>query len=418
MRNSTKKLKNYLLFFISILLVFSLSACNTEKPSANNEQNGENKESVEISNPLLRDYYITYTYDFRNGVSWIEFKKDKTNENERNIALINSKGKILYSQENARVLRIASSGHGIVCDNITNVYSLINEKGTVVCDSNSNLFDRLLAFGDDNILVYKFSGPKDSKHLYATIDFKGNLIDEYFEVDYDAAIASYKRCGIFHIGDDLNGCILNPSNKKVLWLEGRSPSEFVDNKGYLSDRNNSFYIETSFLVDTNFEVATSSMPIDEKESFDEKIRYTYDYGYMTTYEADGKYFIRDMKTNKSYEITGYSNCNLSASFKNNENYGELWIKTEGRYYFTMIDKEGKEQFEPIEFGGDSSFGNGYIIYEELTEGYFSIADYKGNILAEKLEYESIKSFSESGVAWAKGNDEYYHCINSKGEELF
>ena len=105
--------------------------------------------------------------NFSDGVAWITYNDETGTEQ---LALINTKGKIIYEEvNNSALMPPEMNGVGYIKSK-DGIYKLITNEGKIIANSQDGEFDDVLACGDSYALVYRYSGPKDSKHLYGIIN--------------------------------------------------------------------------------------------------------------------------------------------------------------------------------------------------------------------------------------------------------
>ncbi len=357
---------------------------------------------------------INKTGNFSDGVAWITYNDEIGTEQ---LALIDTSGKILYKETN-KCVSLPSEMHGVsYMNDKENNYKLITKEGNIVANSQDGAFDSVLAYGDGLALVYKFSGPKDSKHLYGVIDNNGQLILDYMEFS-KKTIAEYMGCGIFAIelSDRTLWAIVNCNTGSHIFIGTKylsSLPKFVNNSAYFTP--NYYIFENPFdsllqatqmsycRLDTNFNISTTS----EFQYSSNSLLVTFDGGYGNPIS------IINPKTNNKYTLD-YNTTQL-ISLEYVDNLGLLKIKAaDNNTYFTLLDTQGKEQFDPIVYNGTVNYADKKVVYK-INEIY-NIIDIKGNVLSENLEYTTINEFSED-IAVAITTFDEYCFINSKGKKV-
>jgi len=350
--------------------------------------------------------------NFSEGVAWITYNDDLGDEY---LALINTDGKIIYKEKNgyySRTLPPEMSSVCIIKDNNGN-QKLITKSGKIVANSQSEDFDEILAYGDGLALVYKYSGPKDEKHLYGIIDTTGKFVVEYINFN-KKSIGNYEGCGMFSI-ELYNGtrwALLNGRTGKYIYVGTKylsSLPEYVDGFAYFTPGYYIFENPSDSLLsakkmpfcslDTNFQTSTIN-------------EFTRSSNGILIVEENPIYIINP-KTNEKYNI-GYNN-NQMLNLYYDDNFGLITIKaSDGNTYFTLIDRKGEEQFDAIKFENYIRYSNGKIIY--TINKKITILNTKGEILAQDLVYKNINEFSDDiAVAIDEYNNSCY--INSNGKRI-
>lgn len=368
---------------------------------------------------------LTKAGNFSDGVAWITYNDETGTEQ---LALINTDGKILYKEVNSYTF-LPPEMHGGVSyiKNSDSNYKLIKKEGNIVADSQNNEFDNILACGDGFALVYKYSGPKDSKHLYGVLDNTGELVCNFIDLGFAASTKPetsfnfYKGCGIFSISYTGGTALLNLNTEKVIHLSGSAP-EFINSTAYIPEGyyitnaiqdGNHFGMEAlpACIIDTDFNITN-------RDDITSSYKYPYTYssnGIIIAYEAgngNNPISIIDPKTNNKYTLD-YTKQQLKY-LEYIDDFGLLKIgASDGNTYFTLLDKQGNEQFEPMKYQ-TVIYSDEKAIYK--IEGKYTIIDTEGKVLAENLEYKTINEFNEDIAVAITIYDEYCF-INAKGEKI-
>ncbi len=356
---------------------------------------------------------LTKAGNFSDGAAWILYYDE--NEVEQ-LALINTNGKIIYKElAETNVLPDEMAGVSYIKDTRGN-YKIISKDGNIVATSENADFDSVLACGDGLALVYKYSGPKDSKHLYGVINSTGELITDYIELDSRCIAAAYKGSGMFSIelSASTRWALLNTNTGRYIFIAARYLSgfpEFADGVAYFTPGY--YQVPDSYeplldeyqmpycALDTNF-----------------RITQTDEFGYSSSglliavsEHSSAPTSLIDPETGNRYSL------NYNARITNitySGNYGLLVIQgADGNQYFTLLDRQANEQFELTE-GYSVIYADEKVIYN--VGGTYTIINTKGDVLADNLEYKVINEFC-NGIASAVTlyNEPCY--INSKGEKL-
>lgn len=369
------------------------------------------RKTEDINENVKTSIKLTNAGNFSDGVAWIIYNDEKGVEE---LALINTEGKIIYQENNnSTFLPSEMDGVSYIKDKDGN-YKLIAKDGNIVANSQDGEFDSILACGDGFALVYKYSGPKDSKHLYGVIDNKGKFVCDYIDLGFVAGYNYYKGCGVFSIVDNVGlTTLLNLYTGKTIYLSSKAP-EFIDGIGYLpkgyyitngKQNGNYFGMESypAVSIDTNFDTT----PINDFRYSTNGLLIAYDGGHGKPIS------VIDPKTNNKYALDYNSTQLIKLDYV--DDFGLLKIKaSDNNTYFTLLDKQAKEQFEAIKFDEVVKYANQKVIYK-IGEKY-TIIDTKGAVLADNLEYKTINEFSQD-IALAITKYDEYCFINSKGEKI-
>lgn len=336
------------------------------------------------------------------------------------MALINTKGEIIYKEVNNCVF-LPSEMHGVAfVKDKNNNYKLINKEGNVIANSQDGEFDNILACGDGFALVYKYSGPKDSKHLYGVIDNSGKFVCDFIDLGFAAVTKPetsfnfYKGCGIFSIDDSLgHETLLNLNTGKFIYLSSDAP-QFINNTGFLpkgyyitNSKQNGNYSGMQAYPAVSIDTSFKTTPISEFTNSSNGLLIAYDGRYGKPIS------IINPNTNDKYTLDYNTTQLISLDYV--DNLGLLKIKaSDNNTYFTLLDTQGKEQFYPIKYNKIVKFSNGRIIYQ--NDKKYTIIDTKAKVLAENLEYKTINKFIED-IAVAITTFDEYCFINFKGEKI-
>lgn len=173
--------------------------------------------------------------NFSDGVAWITYNDETGTEQ---LALINTNGEIIYKESNNSAI-IPPEMYGVsYIKSKDGNYKIITKEGKIVANSQDSEFDEILACGDGFALVYKYSGPKDSKHLYGVIDKNGEFILDYINFN-TKCLADYKGCGMFSIelSDRTRWALLNCKTGNYIYIGTKylaSLPDYVNNLTYFT----------------------------------------------------------------------------------------------------------------------------------------------------------------------------------------
>ena len=182
-------MKKVISFALVLALIFSLAACGKKKNSdievvKDYESQPVSGDSEGGQNVALNP---TEVNDFSNGCAWVEQSGSSVR------SLIDTSGKIICtSTATLNNLYDMSNDACYVEEYIGDkngksvwIYKIINKEGKVVASSEDGKFDEIYACGDNLFFVHKYeSGIDVSRHLYGTINEKGEFVNQLRECPY------------------------------------------------------------------------------------------------------------------------------------------------------------------------------------------------------------------------------------------
>lgn len=398
-----------------------------------------NDESLSLQND--GNMIVTQAYDFYDGFAWTVYTKD----GKEYCGLVDTTGKIIYSEiySEQKFHRMSGSLTYLESDD---AYTLINSNGDVVMSSSNGYFDEVLAVGDSLALVYKYNGGvTTSEYLYGVVDSDGNWVQpltdwgkEFYAIN---SYFSYIGDGMFAATKEAfpgsNVTIYNSTLNTFIYLEGIN-NEY-NRKLVILDQYNDNHCQFYFYNNIAFFKVVSSggtLSINNADLFSISKNFALN--------ADGTYvelseFICDSEgkllreTDGHMEIFDYINNTtviLSDSNYSTSRYPSIYYAgrkgllildgADGNRYFTLIDDNAKELFNPIIYCGsfsslDINYSYGKIV--ACTEkGIYNTYDENGTVLAEGLAYKRINAFYDD-IAVAVDEDDNFCYINSRGEKV-
>ena len=373
----------------------------------------DNAENLE-TNVDATDVVFNKIKEFNSGVAWVTY----TNADEQEmICLIDTKGKKLYEDVYNHKTHKDFNGDVSWFFGVDDEILLINNSGKIITTSVKSNFDKIIGYGDGLFLVYKNKSTiTEEKHLYTAIDKNGKQlfspIDLECEPDEEAC---YAGCGIFIVSGKENVKVLfNYKTQKKVYINTQTAAEhinFVDNiarfsnEVYISDTGDFSYSTKGnyFALDTSFELKE----IEYFNYITDGIAVQCNGYMMPTVEYVS---ITEIKTNKKTEIKKYPS-NQIGTIAFNGKYGTIKIiGKDGKSYFSLIDRKGNFQFEPI-CCTSASFSDEYMTFKNQDKTY-GICDVTGKILANNLNETNISQFN-NGIAVAS----YSRYIDSTGKEI-
>lgn len=364
---------------------------------------------------------------FTGGAAWLCYSDDTT---DSRYILINSSGKVVFKQTSQQLRpKNFSGGIGYYIDE-NDDYFLMNSTGKIIGSSVNGNFDSVLAYGDGMALVYKNEGNVSiSKNMYAVIDKNGNYVSEYSDWGFEPSASAYLGDGMFIVQTVVYD---SSSNQKFYVYSSNAKNEikYYYGKAYID--NEWSYYKVSRNQDNLYSegnVSHQFFRLDKKGNVQAVDRFDYATDGMLVVQnhIDEYVTVTDCKTNQTYQITEYGSgqvgyvppTGLTTKEKNefavmyNGDYGVIMIiGKDGKQYFTLINRKGEVQFDPI-LCENAKYSEGIIVIKN-NDGTHSLANEKGEIYLNGLNYKEVTPF-ENGVARAKNYNDKYCYINTKGQ---
>ena len=128
----------------------------------------------------------------------------------------------------------------------------------------------------------------------------------------------------------------------------------------------------------------------------------------------------DPATGKTATFSKYYPVYIDTAGK--DNFLIMIEGADGKYYYTILDKNGNMLFEPIEGtrgeihserAAGETYANDSRLVLRTDEGY-SVLDYTGKVIIPAGTYSYIGAFN-SGIAWAKNSSDQYVGIDVNGK---
>lgn len=418
-------MKKIISFALSLVLIFSLAACGKKnsdievvkdyesQPASGNSEGGQNV----ALNP-------TEVRNFSNGYAWVKSSGSKS------CSLIDTSGKIICTStsyvEDYDGRNDAHDMSNDACyvkekvgdkdgESIYN-YKIINKDGKIVASSTDGKFDEILAAGDNLFFVHKYeSGIDVSRHLYGTINEKGEFVNQLRECPYgvlEKDKTKYIGGKAFLVNMDGsyygNLYVYMSSNGKYF---GEVTDEGIGNVGSSLYVINQYGIkaegsDTLYSPRDGYEhiAIRSDGKIEKAPAFDEIIN-----GMLVKRDREKESVsFTDPTTGKTSVFSKY---NVSEIYCADNNFLLKLNGKDGNKYFTVIDKNCNMLFEPV-MGTGAEASDGRLVLR--TDDGYSVLDYTGKVIIPAGTYSSIDSFN-SGIAWAKNSSDQYVGIDVNGK---
>lgn len=425
-------MKKVISFALVLALIFSLAACGKKKNS-----------DIEVvkdyeSQPVSGDseggqktaLNLTSFNKFVNGYAWVK------SSGSESYSLIDTSGKIICTSTAIEIHDMSNDACYVkekVGDKdgeaIYN-YKIINKNGKIVASSTDGKFDEILAAGDNLFFVHKYESSIDvSRHLYGTINEKGEFVNKLRECPYgelSETYTSYIGAKAFRVGagvyDDpyiymssidkyignnaiAYGTQINIGNSLYIVNESGIKVEGSDTGYYEYDDDGYAYV-----------VIRSDGKVEKAPAFDEIIN-----GMLVKRDREKESVsFTDPATGKTATFSKYYPVYIDTAGK--DNFLIMIEGADGKYYYTILDKNGNMLFEPIEgirgeihserAAGETYANDGRLVLAS-SDGY-SVLDYTGKVIIPAGTYSYIGAFN-SGIAWAKNSSDQYVGIDVNGK---
>lgn len=425
-------MKKIISFALSLVLIFSLAACGKKKNSdievvKDYESQPVSGDSEGGQNVALN---LTKVNDFSNGYAWVK------SSGSESYSLIDTSGKIICTSTAIEIHGMSNDACYVkekVGDKdgeaIYN-YKIINKDGKIVASSADGKFDEILAAGDNLFFVHKYESSIDvSRHLYGTINEKGEFVNKLRECPYgelSKTYTSYIGAKAFRVGA---GVYDDP------YIYMSSIDKYIGNNaidyGTQINIGNSLYIvnESGIKVEGSdtgyyeydddgyaYVVIRSDGKVEKAPAFDEIIN-----GMLVKRDREKESVsFTDPATGKTATFSKYYPVYIDTAGK--DNFLIMIEGADGKYYYTILDKNGNMLFEPIEgtrgeiyserAAGETYASDGRLVLR--TDDGYSVLDYTGKVIIPAGTYSYIGSFN-SGIAWAKNFSDQYVGIDVNGK---
>ena len=357
----------------------------------------------------------------RYDMAMVKFKMD----DKTYVGLVNPEGVIYYYTEGEK-LPCQSLGNGAKIVSVKedgNVKELIffnskNERGATL---DGDTFEAILGYENGLVLVYKnTSNISTEEHSYGIIDENGNWVspmkplpdgqelpnpnDSYtYWRDYE-----YAGEGVFISYNSYRGTVIyNSIKNEYFYFDGVIETDFANGVAYGCEIDSSHRIVGYFSID----LINGINEITEDE-YIQNINKGQDYVI-----SDGEYLqVYNAKTDIVSEYKNFPRKMIGYTWAGN--YLLITINgADGKEYFTVIDKECNQLFEPIEYIEDwyvsIELSNGRIAYQ-CSEDVYEVVDLKGNRIISKEDGYTLISNFRNGLAYAKqGDQECYIGVDGK-----
>lgn len=426
-------MKKIISFALALTLIFSLAACGKKKNSDIEVVKDYESQPVSGDSEGGQNVALTLTEvnDFSNGCAWVEQSGSSVR------SLIDTSGKIICtSTATLNNLYDMSNDACYVEEYIGDkngksvwIYKIINKEGKVVASSEDGKFDEIYACGDNLFFVHKYeSGIDVSRHLYGTINEKGEFVNQLRECPYGVLEKDKTK----YIGGKAFLVNMDGSYYDHLYVYMSSNGKFfgeVTDKG-IENIGSSLYVinrngikaegsDTLYSPQDGYEhiAIRSDGKIEKAPAFDAVVN-----GMLIKKDYDKKSVsFTDPTTGKTAAFSKYYPEYIIAA--GNDNFLVAINGADGKVYYTVLDKNANMLFEPVAGNqGDASYrrgagdgtnaSDGRLVLDS-SDGY-SVLDYTGKVIIPAGTYSEIKPFN-NGIAWAKNSSDQYVGIDVNGK---
>lgn len=446
-------MKRISILLVLLLVALLLFACGKKESKGNDTKQPANESSTSSVLPKPSDtdeipttsvpptegncVVLTTASEFTDGISSVTY----TINDVEYFGLINSQGKIIYSTEiaeNEEIYSVAiGDGYAIISrydceiDEYVSVYT-VNNTGEIVASFEAGT--EVVAYGDGLVLLYQRKETiAEIEHRYGIIDVTGTWIqpmvnlgleyDRWYGWKSDGWYSYYAGDGMFAVcaryswGDydfvfwnahDGNQFFVSQLVNKPMFTDGVALVYRTDRWGqiinpfHVSDLYNDEsgdYTPEQFLLHKDGTYQTVDLSGKEIKGVSNG------YCYYTTWDDTALHIVDIQSLDQDFLVYKDYPADMIQSIKVIGDRILVIIQgANSHIYFTLIDKAGKQQFEPIETQNWDSwstdhgldYSDGIVIYKN-TDGKYCFADETGKITV--TDYDYLSKF-DSGIAYA------------------
>ncbi len=415
-----------------------------DSENSGNGEDSENSENCEEdeSSKNKTDIQVISAKDAGNFF-FVNFSFNK--EDTIYYGIADEEGKIFYytddysSSASAPYIKFISISEnaGYLCESIEGktTYTIINTAGEKKKVFTEDDFDQILGEGGGYILVYKNTGNiSKEEHSYGLINSDGEweiALTPGTKIPNDK---SYKYFGekvfVYHdyysnsdhyVVFDCNKNITIGFNDCFIMSTAIVDGKFIVNRtGWNSNYCTPYDRYAPSLSENELPSESCLFSVDGSHEEIAEIKYAFDK--IAIYEESGYIHIWNLKNNSIAQYNDFPASSI-ADISFVDEYGLLIIRgLDGNLYFTVIDENGEQQFDPkicecytenidnqyIRFNGDR------IIYK-TKNGFYEMIDNKGNIIISESKQCTSLRFSGNTV-YGESNDVVFF-VDKDGREI-
>lgn len=330
-----------------------------------NTQVGENKSNSDRKILDLSHASFDEVNPFSEGLAWVIHKGQ--------IKVVSKKGEVIFKTDSSSYeTDIPLPFHdGVSCYNIGKDFFIIDKDGNTLYQTKEykdDDYDEILAYGDGGFLVHRFSkGFKDGKktggHSLGLIDKNGKDISEFTSVDFTPERKWEHLCdGVFY--EPLNGKVFDSKSGKCSSVNndinciGNETDSVSDTPNKIVSENGKVWVELSSLQGLGI-MDVHTLEIQKFECKNDTHTYIID----DIGVVDGVYY--NLRGEKVAEISAYLPNVIRRGNFSDTGLTPL-VLLNGSSYITYVDKNGKDQFDPMKLGSESSYTKDYFVNSEGT----------------------------------------------------
>lgn len=399
-------MKKIISLILTTFMVLSTVGCGEKQNITNNNSDSDYSKQANTfitENGKEKLYEIAYADNFSDGYAWININETKNKNNEQR-ACIDKSGKIQFFLDDivdsCANIQVSDFKDGFCVINVEykdekDKDIIINTKGEIVMSSTDGIFDKVLCFGNGYFAVEKYVNDfHTAEYKVFIIDHNGNQIGDYCLSSQDSKSTSvyYRGEGVFEFKNSLNSnhfSLFFTKNNKILNFDNISfYTDFKNGKCVIEKDNEYNFLYTN----GNIEKIKLDVPKEAKLFLDYQLLTENGTCYYIKNGKKVDYYFYDISTGKSNKIyscgEGLQIDPYSLKFENG--YSVLKILGAEAKYFTVIDKKGNFQFEPIECDYVLPITSNRVIASTPLDEYI-IFDETG----KKIYYSDVNTISDT-----------------------
>lgn len=361
---------------------------------------------------------------FVDGIAKITYER----ENQEFWGLININGDVIYTQEGSWN-RWNHIGNGVgwiskYDDNTeTYEYQIINSQGEVVASSANGEFDQIICAENGLVWVYKYqSGINGAKAFYGVMDGNGEWVAPMTQSDIFYS-SGFLDTEAYMLGEDYfvydyyggwrdNYIVYNYKTGNTYKIENGQIKGAIDDLIYGCGGEISYDEEDyEFLFD--YYRLKPDGTIEELSEFTSVMG---DWLVLDQNSSSSNVVLRNVKTKEVFEYTAYASDRVLEIVSVEGGFLVQIQGLDGNKYFTLLDKDGNQRFEPIKYYEDVFFDEeGLLVYRTGREMKYAVVNVQGEVVVpESAGYCYISTFSD-GLAVAQIEEtEKWVIIDAKG----
>lgn len=338
----------------------------SQKATEAKAQDGKSKKESDRTILDLSSASFDYVNPFSEGLAWVI--------HEGQIKVVSKKGKVIFKTDSSSYETDIPLPFqdGVSCYNSGKDFFIIDKDGNTLYQTKEykeDDYEEILAYGDGGFLVHRFSkGFKDGKktggHSLGMIDKNGKEISEFYSVDFTPEREWEHLCdGVFY--EPLDGKVFDSKSGKCSSVKndvnciGNETDSVSTTPHRIVAENGKVWVELSTLHGLGI-MDVHTLEIQKFNCKDSYHTYIID----DIGVVDGVYY--DLSGEKVAEITAYLPNVIRRGNFSDSGVTPL-VMNDGSSYITYVDKDGKDQFDPMKLGVESSFTKDHFANSEGTQ---------------------------------------------------